>query len=353
MATIGTRKKDHIDIVLKKNVSHGKKTSGLEDVTVKGFEDVELNYSTLPEMDLDEVNLSTTFLKKKFSAPVFVSGMVGGIERAKGINKRVARALQNLELGMGVGSQRAMIKNPKTRNTYDVRDVAPDIFVSGNVGVAQLKEYDIDVLENMVADIGADALAIHVNAAQEAVQPEGDVDFSGLIKEINRVSKKLSKPVYVKEVGHGFSLDVAKKLAKTSIKAIDVQGVGGTSWTAIEGFRGNPEIAKTYWNFGIPTAVSVYACRKAFKGQIIASGGIRNGLDIVKGIILGADLGGLASPIIKADARGGTTAVEKELEKIIHEIKIGCYLLGCKNIKQLKKKKPVIVGKTRDWIEQV
>lgn len=347
------RKGEHIDIILHKNVSHGKKSTGLEEVFIGGFEDIELNYSTLPEISLDSVDISTEFLGKKFSAPIIVSGMVGGIERAKGINRRIAQAVQNLGLGMGVGSQRAMLKNPEVKDTYFVRDIATDIFLAGNIGIAQLKEYDLETIEQMLEDIQADALAIHINAAQEAVQLEGDTDFTGGIESIDYVSRKLSKPVYVKEVGHGFSYEVAKKLAKTKIKAIDVQGVGGTSWTAVESLRGNPEVGKTFWNFGIPTAVSVFACRKAFKGKIIASGGIRTGLDVVRAIVLGADLAGFAAPIIKADSIGGVTEIEKFLKKTIKEIKITAYLLGCKKLTGLKKKKPIITGKTKEWIDQL
>ena len=350
---IEKRKDQHIDIILHKDVSHGKKTTGLENIKIEGFEEIELDYSTLPEISLNSVDVSTDFLGKKFSAPLIVSGMVGGIERATGINKRIASVVQKIGIGMGVGSQRPMLKNANAKDTYFVRDVAPDIFLAGNIGAAQLKEYSLEEIEKMLENIQADALAIHINAAQEAVQVEGDTDFTGCLDAIDVVSRNLSKPVYVKEVGHGISYEVAKMLDKTNIRAIDVQGVGGTSWTAVESLRGNSEIGKTFWNFGIPTAVSVYACRKAFKGKIIASGGIRTGLDIVKSIVLGADLGGLASPIIKADNAGGEQEIEKALNKIIKEIKIACYLLGCKNIKELKKKKPVITGKTKEWIEQI
>ena len=348
---IEKRKGEHIDIILHKDVSHGKKTTSLEDVLIEGFEDIELNYSALPEISLEEVDVATEFLGKKFSAPLIVSGMVGGIERARQINKNIAKAVQEVGIGMGIGSQRPMLKNPEVKDTYFVRDVAPDVFLAGNIGVSQLKNYDISVIEKMLEDIQADALSIHINAAQEAVQLEGDTDFTVCLDAIDIVSRELSKPVYVKEVGHGFSYDVAKRLAKTNIKAIDVHGVGGTSWTAVESLRGNPEIGKTFWNFGIPTAVSIHACRKAFKGKIIASGGIRNWLDVVKSLVLGADMAGFAAPAIKADNVGGEKEVEKFLNRMIKETKIACYLLGCTNIKELKKKKPIITGKTKEWIE--
>ncbi len=338
------RKSDHIDIVLNKDVNH-KKTTGLENI--------ELNYCSLPEIDLDDVNISTEFLGKSLSAPIIISGMVGGIEKAKNINKRIAVSAQNVGIGMGLGSQRSMLKDSKLKSTYIVKDVAPDILLIGNIGIIQLKKYELETIEKMIEDVQADALAIHINAAQEAIQPEGDTNFSDCISIIDEISRELSKPVYVKEVGNGISYEVAKELAKTKIKAIDVQGVGGTSWTAIEGIRGDFEIGKTFWDFGIPTAISIYSCRKAFKGKIIASGGIRTGLDIVKSIILGADLGGFATPIIKIDNFGGVKEIEKFLNRIIREIKISCYLLGCKNIKELKNITPIITGETKKWIEEI
>jgi isopentenyl-diphosphate delta-isomerase len=346
------RKDEHIDIALHQNVSHGRKTTGLEDVHIEGFEGVELDYRTLPEMALSEVDIATKFLGKRFSAPLMVSGMVGGTEKATPINRNVAQAAEALHLGLGVGSQRAMIEKPELAATYMVRDIAPTCFLAGNIGVFQLKKYSVEQLEEMLEKIGADALAIHLNAAQEAVQKEGDTDFSGCVAAIDHVAKELSKPVYVKEVGHGIGTAVAKRLSKTRIVAIDVQGVGGTSWTAIEGLRGNPDVGKTYWNFGVPTAVSIVLVRKVFKGPIIASGGIRNGLDVAKSLVLGADLAGFAIPALQAQNAGGSDAVKKRLETVVQEIRIACYLLGCKNLKGLKKQKPILTGKTRDWVEQ-
>lgn len=328
---IGERKEEHIDIALKENVFFRQKTTELEKI--------QLEYNCLPEISLDEVDCSTEFLGKKFSAPLMVSALTGGIERAKKINKDIARACQKLGIGMGLGSQRAMLENPELKETYWVRDVAPDIFLAGNIGATQLKEYSAEQLEKALEEVKADALAIHLNAAQEAIQPDGTPDFRNAFEKINEVSKALSRPVFVKEVGHGIGWIVARKLAKTNIKAIDVQGAGGTSWTGIESLRGNREIGKTFWDFGIPTAVSIYECRREFKGKIIASGGIRSGLDIIKAIILGADLGGIALPVLKAQAEGGAQGVEEYLQRIIREIRIGMFLLNAKTIEDLRKKK--------------
>ncbi|MEM0360244.1 MAG: type 2 isopentenyl-diphosphate Delta-isomerase [Candidatus Diapherotrites archaeon] len=328
---IEKRKEEHLDIALKENVCFKSVTTGLEKV--------QLQYNCLPDISLEEIDCSTEFLGKKLSAPLIVSAITGGTERAKKINKDIAKACQKLGLGMGLGSQRAMIEKPELKETYYVRDVAPDIFLAGNIGATQLMEFSIDRIEKALLDVGADALAIHLNAAQEAVQPDGTPDFRMAFEKIAEISKKLKKPVYVKEVGHGISWMVARKLAKTNIKAIDVQGAGGTSWIGLESLRGNRELGETFWDFGIPTAISIYECRQEFKGQIIASGGIRNGLDIIKGIILGADLGGIGLPVLKAQAEGGEKGVEEYLRKRINEIRIGMFLLNAKKIPDLKKKK--------------
>lgn len=329
--SIEERKEEHIKIALKENVSFKEKTTELEKI--------KLEYNCLPDIGLEEVDASTEFLGKKFSAPLMVSAITGGIPRAKKINRDIARACQKLGIGMGLGSQRAMLEKPGLKETYAVRDVAPDIFLAGNIGASQLKDYTIGQLEEALEQVKADALAVHLNAAQEAVQPDGTPDFRKALERINEVSKKLSKPVYVKEVGHGIGWIVARKLSKTGIKAIDVQGAGGTSWVGLESLRGNMKIGKAFWDFGIPTAVSIYECRKEFKGPIIASGGIRSGLDVIKGIILGASLAGIALPVLKAQAESGEKGVKKYLQAIIKEIKIGMFLLNAKSIEELRKNK--------------
>jgi len=334
---IEERKEDHLDIALKEDVSFRKEPEKWKNTTK--LEEIQLEYNCLPDIALEEVDCSTEFLGKKFKAPLMVSAITGGIPRAKKINRDIAEACQKLGIGMGLGSQRAMIEKPELKGTYYVRDVAPGIFLAGNIGASQLKDYSVEQLKGALEEVKADALAIHLNAAQEAVQPDGTPDFRGALRKIDEVSRKLNKPVYVKEVGHGIGWVVARKLAKTGIKAIDVQGAGGTSWVGIDSLRGNRELGETFWDFGIPTAVSIFECRREFKGPIIASGGIRSGLDIIKGIILGADIGGIALPVLKAQHAGGAKGVEEYLAGIIKEIKIGMFLLNARNLTDLKKKK--------------
>lgn len=343
------RKTEHLRIALKENVQFREKTAGFEDIA---FKDIELDYQTMPEINKKDVDARTEFFGKKFSAPIMVAAITGGVPEAERINKDIARACEALGIGMGLGSQRAMLENPNLTKTYYVRDIAPHIFLAGNLGITQAKQYPAIEIDTALDDIEADALALHLNAAQEALQLEGTTDFSGGFETIKRLRKELKHDFFVKEVGHGISGSVAKQLEKLKVRAIDVGGAGGTSWTGIDSLRGNKQIGQTFWDFGIPTAVSVIECKRVFSGKIIATGGIRNGLDVAKSLVLGADLAGIALPVLQAQDFGGTNSVKKYLEKIIEETKTAMFLAGAKNIGELKKKKYVALGKVKEWIEQ-
>jgi len=340
------RKAEHLKIALTKNVQFKKKTTG--------FEDIELIYRALPESNLEEIDLKTEFLGKKFKAPVMIAGMTGGIKEAERINLDIAIACQETGIGMGLGSMRAMIEEKSLAYTYQVRDVAPDIFLAGNLGVTQLKKFSVKETEKALKEIKADAIAIHLNPAQEAMQYEGNKNFLGSFKTLKEFAEGTKFPVYAKEVGHGISYETAKMLDQTAIKAVDVGGAGGTSWVAIDSLRGYEELGKTYWDWGIPTAVSIIETRKALSKEkkVIATGGIRTGLDAVKAIILGADLVGIGLPALKEQNERGSKGVKALIERIIEEMKIGMFLIGAKNLAELKEKKFVIRGKTREWLEQ-
>ncbi len=322
------RKLEHLKICLTKNVEFKNKSTG--------FESIELVYEALPELDKSDIDLSTSFFGKKFSAPIMVAGMTGGTSKAKKINKDIAWACEELGLGMGVGSQRAMIEDSSLTSSYQVRDVAPSIFLAGNIGVTQIKEFGLKKIDKALKDIGADALAVHLNAGQEAMQLEGNTNFKNALKNIKSLNK-LSKPFFVKEVGCGISESTARKLESIKVKAIDVGGAGGTSWIGIDSLRGKSELGKVFWDFGIPTSQSIINTKKNFSGKIIATGGIRTGLDCVKALNLGADFCGIALPVLKAQAKNGKQGVKKYLKKIIEEIKTGMFLTGVKNIKEVKK----------------
>lgn len=333
-----SRKSEHIKICLEKDVQFKEKTTGFERMD---FTSVDLTYNSLPEINKKDINTETKFLGKKFFAPLMVTAITGGVKEAKTINRDIAKACQALGLGMGLGSQRAMLEDKKVSNTYKVRDIAPDIFIAGNIGVLQIQEYSVSDIAWMLEVVEADALAIHINAAQEALQKDGSTVFEGGLKRIKKLVKNLKKPVYVKEVGHGISAKVAKKLSETGIKAIDIAGAGGTSWIGVDSLRGNEEIGEVFWDFGIPSLESLIQVKESFKGQIVASGGVRNGLEMAKALVLGADMCGIALPVLKAQNAGGTKGVQKYLEKRINELKTAMFLTGAKNIKELKKQQVV------------
>ncbi|MEI7961581.1 MAG: type 2 isopentenyl-diphosphate Delta-isomerase [archaeon] len=347
LSQIEQRKKDHLTLCATKDVSFHEKTTLLECV--------ELNYKCLPELSLADVNLGTEFLGKKFAFPFMVSAMTGGAQVGKKVNKDIAKACAEFGIGMGLGSMRAMLKQPSLVETYYVRDVAPDIFLAGNIGAAQLKEYTPEQLNEALLAIEADALAIHLNAAQEAVQPEGDADFSGLIAKIAECSDKIAVPVYVKEVGHGINFDVSFALKNTNVKALDVQGAGGTSWTAVDSLRNKKGFGMAFREFGIPTSVAIMDAKSALHGttkKIVASGGIRNGLEAIKAIVLGADMTASALPILKAQQKDGAKGIAEYLHYFKKEMEIASFLVGCKDINELHQEKPIILGKLREWIEK-
>lgn len=281
--------------------------------------------------------------------------MTGGTKEAKKINREIATAVERMHIGMGIGSQRAMIENPKLAETYFVRKEMPTAFLAGNIGIAQLLQYPIEKVEWSLKEIRADALAIHLNSAQEAVQREGNTDFKGALKKIKKTAQELKGkfPVYVKEVGNGIDRKTAKLLAKTKTAAIDIQGAGGTSWVGVEVLRKKSDVGEAYWDFGIPTAVSLINCRKEFDGPIIASGGMRNGYDVLKAMVLGASLAGMARPVFMAQQTGGSNSVEQMLKHVEEEFKTGMFLVGAKNLKELKKTRYLITGKTKEWLEQL
>ena len=346
VSTTEQRKKEHLELCLTKDVAFKEKTTLLENI--------ELHYNCLPEISMEDVDLSTNFLGKKFDFPFLVSAITGGAQVTKKVNKDIAIACQETGIGMGLGSMRAMIENSKLASTYYVKDVAPDIFVAGNIGAAQIKEYSPQELNESINEIELDALAIHINAGQEAMQPEGDFDFSGVIDRIKLYAEEISIPIYVKEVGHGIGFEAATALKQTGVKAIDVQGAGGTSWMYIDALRKKNGMKDTFREFGLPTAVSIIEVKNALSGEkkIIGSGGIRTGIDAIKAIILGADLVGNAMPILQAQNKSGSKGVIKYLDRFRQEMEITAFLLGCKNIFDLKKQEYVVLGKLKEWLNQ-
>jgi len=316
------RKSEHLRILLKEDVRFRNLTTGLERY--------HFVHQALPEINRDHIDLSTTLLDKHLRAPLIISSMTGGTEEAETINKNLAMAAQIFGLGMGVGSQRTALEEPIASHTYQVRDVAPDILLLANLGAVQLNYgYGVEHCQRAVEMIEADGLILHLNPLQEALQPEGNTDFSGLLAKIEKVCRGLSVPVIVKEVGWGISEEVARKLADSGVAAIDVAGTGGTSWSEVEMHRVVSEtsrrIAAAFADWGIPTAESIQ----------MVSGGIRTGVEAAKAIALGADAVALATPLLQP-ATISAEAVGEKIKKILEELRTAMFCVGARNVRELK-----------------
>jgi len=339
------RKSSHVEIVLNKKIDYQTST---------GFEKYEFVHNALPEIDYAEIDTTTKFFSHEFSAPIIVSSMTGGFERAGSINAKLAEFCDEKKIGMGVGSQRQALNNSDYLETFKVvRRVAKDIFVMSNIGAAQIADgFALDNIRKIVDMVEANAISVHLNPLQELIQPEGDKNFRGVLKGITKLVESIGIPVIVKETGAGVSAEAAKKLIGAGVSAIDVSGAGGTSWSAIESLRqtelGNGKrIGESFWNWGIPTAealVQVNALPSRRKIRLISSGGIRNGIDIAKSVALGADICAAAQPFLKALDKGGTDGLIKEFDAWVEELKGVMFLTGSVNLNGLKKTKLVKVS---------
>ncbi|MCW3999949.1 MAG: type 2 isopentenyl-diphosphate Delta-isomerase [Candidatus Bathyarchaeota archaeon] len=344
----GKRKNEHIRICLDEKAQARSVTAG--------FEDIQLVHRALPETDKAKINLQTTFLGKQFSAPIIVGAMTGGTSLATSINESIAEAVEKLGLGMGLGSQRAAIEDPALEATYRIaREKAPHAFLVANVGGVQLVHgYGVKEVKRIVEMIDADAVAIHLNALQEAIQPEGQTNFKGVLSKIAEVAAAIEQPVIVKETGAGICAEDAKALEAAGVKAIDVGGVGGTSFAAVEYYRASQNevqqcLGEALWDWGIPTAASLIEAAHTVKLPLIASGGVRSGLDIAKALALDADLAGIVQPILEAAVKG-TEATEKKLSCLIEELRNVMFLTGAETISDLSASPIVVTGKTAQWL---
>lgn len=320
-----------MDPIEKRKFEHVK--HALDDYTEgdgAGWECVRLPYYALPEADYSAVDCSVKFLGKKLALPFMVTAITGGWQGGKKINLDLARACEENKIAFGLGSQRAMIENPKLAETFQVREVAPKAFVAGNIGVFQLKEYGPEKVAEAIDTVEADALCVHLNPLQEVIQPEGDKDWRNCLKAIQGACKQLKKPVIAKEVGAGVNGEVAKELVAAGVKAIDIAGKGGTSFAAIEAMRGG---SNAFNNYGLSTVDSLLECKSAGV-PLIASGGVRNGVHAAKAIFLGATLAGAARPFVKAQQEGGAKAVDALIKQWGTELKAALFLAREKNLKK-------------------
>lgn len=331
-SALANRKSEHIRINLDEDIQSGLTT---------GLERLHFTHQALPEFNLADVDLSQTLFSKRVSAPLLISSMTGGIPEAERINLNLAAAAQKLNIAMGLGSQRTALEEPSTARTFQVRRFAPDILLFANLGAVQLNYgYAIDHCRRAVEMVGADGLFLHLNALQEALQPEGDTHFGGLLNKIEHICKNIAVPVIVKEVGWGISGETARMLAAAGVAAVDVAGAGGTSWSQVEMHRmTNPRraaIAAAFRDWGIPTAEALRQVHQAVpETTLFASGGLRNGLDVLKTIALGASFAGMAGPFLKAGSKSVEAAYELG-EDLITQMKIGMFACGAINLAALK-----------------
>ena len=343
------RKDDHIDICLNQNIQAKQAKTG--------FEDISFVHKSLPEIDRQKIDLSTNFLGHEFKAPIIVGAMTGGTSEAEKINASIAEVVEELGLGMGVGSQRVAIDDPKRAKTFSItRKNAPNAFLVANIGGVQLVHgYDLKEARKAVEMIEADALAIHLNALQEVVQPEGQTNFEGVLAKIGEIAGELEVPVIVKETGSGIAAEEAKKLEAAGVKAIDVGGLGGTSFAGVEFHRivekkyeANRQLGESFWDWGIPTAVSLAETAQSVKIPIIASGGIRKGSDIAKALALNASLASLAQPVLQT--AGSVAETKRLLSILINELQNVMFLVGAEKVRLLANSPLVISGKTSRWL---
>jgi len=331
------RKDEHVKISLNKNVS----------AHHNFWDDVRMVHNALPELNKDDVDLSTKLFKKKLGAPLIIAGMTGGYKRAKQINENLATAAEKFQMGMGVGSQRSALENKNLRDTYSVIKNYDIPLRFANIGASQLvlwgHKKTLDNVHKMVDMIDANVFIVCLNFLQEAVQSEGEANAKGCLEAIKSLAEDLDVPLVVKESGAGISFDVAKRLSKTKMAGIDVGGLSGTSFSAIEHYRAkmindtiNARSGMTFWDWGIPTPVSVLEVGKAtnWKLPIIATGGIRNGLDAAKALALGADCAGVAHTFLKPATISKKSTIS-EVELMIKELRAAMFLVGVDKVSKM------------------
>jgi len=345
------RKLSHIQTTLHKDVQSHVPT---------GFDDIRLVHKALPEIDRGEIDLSTSIFGHKMKAPLIIESMTGGTPMAAKVNRTLAKVAQKLEIGMGVGSQRAGIEDHKLAYTYRIaREAAPSIPLFANLGCPQLSREDaVERAKQAVEMIDADGLFIHLNALQESVQYEGETNFSKMFERIGDLVRTLSVPVLIKETGAGISSETAREAENIGVKGINVSGLGGTSWSAVEYYRAKEknqsvqiELGKTFWDWGIPTAASIVEVATSTHLKVFASGGIRNGHHIGKALALGAHYGGLAIPMLKSAATGESAALTR-LKVVVEELRNVLFLTGSQTVEELRKVPLVITGNTYLWLSQ-
>jgi isopentenyl-diphosphate delta-isomerase len=343
---IQKRKADHLALC----------ASGEVDFRRKGtlLDDLQLVHDALPDRHFDDVDLTTPLLGKKLRAPVVISGMTGGTPEAAQVNKDLARAAETLGLGFGVGSQRAMVIAPDLTWTYQVRDVAPNALVMGNLGIVQARQMSTNAIKELCNEVGVDALCVHLSTSMELIQPGGDRDFRGGQETLKRLVGELGLPIVLKETGAGLSRRVGLTARSIGIHTVDTSAAGGTSWVGVETKRATglaQKLGDELWDWGIPTAASV-GLLSDLGLDIIATGGLRSGTDVAHALALGATAGGLAAPSLRAHKDGGYEGVIAFLESVINAVRAITFLTGCQRPSELRSAPKVIGPSLKAWLEQ-
>ena len=343
MSDHGDRKGDHLDLCMTDDVAFQTKTTL--------FEEVALVHDALPELAVGEVDLRTPLLGKLLSAPLMIAAMTGGVDRAETVNRALAEVAEEKGIGFGFGSMRPLLEKG-LRPGYFVRDVAPTALIVGNIGVVQAGKSSPAALIELVGETGCDALAVHLNPSMEVIQDGGDDDFRGGIDTIARLVSELPVPILVKETGCGLSRAVGERLVQAGVHWVDTSGAGGTSWVGVETLRARAAtrtLGEVFWEWGIPTAASVAQLEGLGLG-VVATGGLRNGLDVARALALGATAGGLARPFLQAWSSGGGEGVGVAVDQILAELRLACLLTGSGSAAGLADKPLVIGPRLSAWL---
>ncbi|HSV05351.1 MAG TPA: type 2 isopentenyl-diphosphate Delta-isomerase [Candidatus Binatus sp.] len=342
--SISERKRSHLELCQAEEVEYSGKTTL--------FEEVDLVHDALPELAVDEIDVATQLLGKRLRAPLLITGMTGGTDEASAINRGLALVAEEHGIAFGLGSQRAMQRTPDLAYTFEVRRHAPTTLVLANLGLVQATAQPTGAVERLARAVGADAVCLHLNPAQELIQSGGDRDFRHGLETLGRLVRELPLPVVVKETGCGISRGVGERLAGAGVRTVDVSGSGGTSWIKVEALRaGAPEreLGTLFADWGIPTAAALAGLR-GLGFELIASGGIRSGLDVAKAIALGAHTAGVALPVFRAYRSGGVAAAGEFIERLIAGLKTAMVLTGSRDLDALRRAPVVLGGRLREWV---
>ncbi|MDX2031259.1 MAG: type 2 isopentenyl-diphosphate Delta-isomerase [Blastocatellia bacterium] len=344
-AEIVDRKRSHFDLCAQQEVEFRAKTTWLEEV--------ELVHQPLTETRLEEIDLGVTVLGKRLDFPLMITGMTGGADEVRQFNRDIAALADRMRIGFGVGSQRVMLRYPASKASFDVREVAPDVLLFGNIGIAQARELTTAEAAGLGQAIGADGLCVHLNTAMEIIQADGDHDFRGSFEALKRLAGESPLPIIAKETGCGFARESGARLVEAGIEWVDVAGAGGTSWVGVETLRNRAlrHLGEAFWDWGVPTAASLCELR-GLPLQLIASGGIRTGMQAAHALALGARIVGVALPVLRAYVAGGVDAVELYLRRLCDEIRVALMLAGCARVRDLTPRHAVLHGRLLDWTRQ-